>query len=433
MTTFLSSIPASFKTNTLSQYNDLKIVTDSETEKVIDLTHEGLTARATVLKDVLVSDPKSYRQTERAKMTEAQSDAAMAEIEPDMGRAVENFMMAEAINSGKTPSIPQHYRTEKRPNGGENRKRWYKQMRLEANRSFWLNNDREGRNRLRDAAKSPSTSIQATIGMITKEDRSLSQDAFYQHHRDCAAAAADNPPVYERIDKDRFIVLDREYNVVLCSVSNLFQRLFGTSLYEKAYDAARQWVGFALLPQPNTQRHMVDDLMRRQHPELDMELVKTPQELEERAMCIVHYGTWAEKGQTNPEFVHLTEDTKLRMGWSERRSRVDYTEEAFPHFKVGVLGLCSEVSRFLVRTLALKEYVECVDTFRGLPEAKRMAVSRPNWITLFVLGVNSFTEKHADKNDIKQGLASLIPMGDYKGTFLFFRPLEVEIDPGHYL
>ena len=416
LATFLTSLPTSFKDGTLDHYKDHKVVLDTDTEKAVDLTHDGLTARVILMKDVLVSDSKSYRQSERAKKTALQTDAEMARIEPDMGRAVENFMMAEVINNGNAPKMPQYYATKKRPQGGDNRKKWYKQMRLETNKAFWLNNDREGRDRLRDAAKSPSPSTQATIGMIVREDRSHSQDSFYQHHKDHAAAAADNPPIYERINKDIFLVLDREANVVLCSVSQLFQRLFGTALYEMAYDAARQWAGFALLPQPNTQRHMVDELMRRHHPELDMELARTPRELEERAMCIVHYGTWAQQGHTDPDFVHLTEDTRLRMGWTERRSRVDYSEEVFPHFKVGVLGLSSEIARFLMRNLALREYVECVDTFRGLPKAKRMAVSRPNWATLFVFGVNSFTERHCDHNDIKHGFASLIPMGNYIGT-----------------
>ncbi|RYP74737.1 hypothetical protein DL770_007556 [Monosporascus sp. CRB-9-2] len=119
-------------------------------------------------------------------------------------------------------------------------------------------------------------------------------------------------------------------------------------------NATKQWAGLALLPQPNTRRHMVDELMRRQHPELDMELATTPQQLEERAMCIVHYGTWAQQGHTNPEFVRLTPNTRLIMGGTERRSRAELLEEVLPHLKVGVLGLSSEVARFLVRHLAPK-------------------------------------------------------------------------------
>lgn len=79
------------------------------------------------------------------------------------------------------------------------------------------------------------------------------------------------------------------------------------------------------------------------------------------------------------------------MGWSERRSRRDYPEEVVLYFKVGFPDLGSEVSRILMRNLASKECVEYVDIFRGLPSAKRMAVSRPNQAILFVLGVNSVT------------------------------------------
>lgn len=95
--------------------------------------------------------------------------------------------------------------------------------------------------------------------------------------------------------------------------------------------------------------------------------------------------------------------------------RVNQPEKVFRDFKVGVLGLSSEVSRFLIRHLAPKEYRDCVEAFRGLPKSKRMAVSRPNWATLFVLGINSFTQRHRDENDIKNGLSSLIPLGNYAG------------------
>ena len=390
-------------------------MTDIETEKVVDLTHDDLTVRVVTMKDVSINDSKSYYNTERARLTELQTNAAMAQVEPEMGRSVENFMMAEAINSDKAPKMPVYLVTPKRPTGGTNKGKWYKQMRINTNKSFWLDHDREGRDLLRELAKSPTPNTQATIEVIVKEDRSHSSDSFYQHHRDAAAAAVDDPPIYERIDKDIYVVLDRESNVVLCSVSQLFQRFFGAPLFDKVAGAAKQWAGFPLLPQPHTQRHMVDELMRRQHPELDMELATTPLELQERAMCIVHYGTWAEQGHTNPKHVYLTPDTQLLMGWTERRMRVNQPEKAFRDFKVGVLGLSAEISRFLIRHLAPKEYQDCLETFQGLPKSKRMAVSRPNWATLFVLGINSFTQRHRDENDIRNGLSSLVPMGNYTG------------------
>ncbi|RYP16762.1 hypothetical protein DL765_004939 [Monosporascus sp. GIB2] len=432
MSVFLSGLRASIMNATLDHYNDVMIMRDTQTERAVDLTHEGMTVRVAVLKDVLFSDAASYVNAERAKTTEMKTEAAMARIDPEIGRSVENFMMAEVINSGNAPGMPKYRVTPKRPNGGDNKGAWYKQMRIETNKAFWLDHDREGRNRLRDAAKSPEPGTQATIETIIKEDRSHSQDSFYQYHRDSAAAEATDPVVYERIAKDVFVVFDREGNLVLCSVSKLFQRLFGGAMLDKVVDATKQWAGFALLPQPNTQRLMVDELMRRQHPELDMELATNPQELEERAMCIVHYGTWAQQGHTNPEFVHLTPDTRLIMGWTERRSRAELLEEVFPHFKVGVLGLSSEVARFVMRHLAPKEYQDCLETFRGLPKPKRMAVSRPNWATLFVLGINSFTQRHHDQNDIKNGLVSLIPMGNYTGGDLFFPQLgaRLEYQPG---
>ncbi|RYP49261.1 hypothetical protein DL768_004984 [Monosporascus sp. mg162] len=320
---------------TLDHYNDVMIMRDTQTEKAVDLTHEGMTVRVAVLKDLFSSDAAPYSNPERAKITEMKTEAATARIEPEMGRSVENFM---------------------------------------------LGHDHKGRNRLREAAKSPKPGTQATIETIIKEDRSHSRDSFYQYHRDSAAAEEIDPVVYERIAKDEFVPFDREGNLVFV----LCIRTIPASLWG----------------------HMVYELMRRQHPELDMELATTPKQLKERVMCIVHYGTWAEQGLTR------------------RQSRAELLEEVFPHFKVAVLGLSSEVARFLMRHLAPKEYQDCLETFRGLPKQKRIAVSRPSWVTLFVLGINSFLQRHNDQNDIKNGLVGLISMGNYTGMSALTQPSE---------
>ncbi|RYO80996.1 hypothetical protein DL762_007366 [Monosporascus cannonballus] len=355
MSVFLLSLRASVMNATLDHYNDIMIVRDTQTERAVDLTHEGMTVRVAVLKDVSFSDAASYSNAERAKTTEMETEAAMARIEPEMGRSVENFMMAEAINNGNAPRMPKYRVTPERPNGGDNKGTWYKQMRIETNKAFW----------------------------------------------DSAAAETTDPVVYERIAMDVVV------------------------------DETKQWAGFALSPQPNTQRRVADELIRRQHPELDMGLATNPRELEERAICRVHYGSWGQQGHTNPEFIHLTPDTRLIMGWTERWLRAELLEEVFPHFRVGVLGLSSEVARFVMRHLALKEYQDCLETFRGLPKPKRMAVSRPNWATLFVLGINSFTRRHHGQNGIKNGLVSLIPMG---GDLLFPQlGVRLEYQPGGYV
>lgn len=101
--------------------------------------------------------------------------------------------------------------------------------------------------------------------------------------------------------------------------------------------------------------------------------------------------------------------------WRRFRNRPNFAREVLPRFKRGVFGSSSEVIRFLLRSVAPKEYEDCLEVFKALPTESKMAVSHPDWATLFVLGINSFTERHKDTTDVKQGFAGLIPFGEYEG------------------
>ncbi|KAI0475149.1 hypothetical protein GGR56DRAFT_499904 [Xylariaceae sp. FL0804] len=396
----------------LDQLSDTAIIRDNEEEEVIDFDYKSFACRVAHLKDVQYRDRHSYYRSSRARRVEANSVKKIDAIESSMDRAVENFLVAQTISQGKAPRIPQFRATAKRPNGGDNTQKWYKQMRVEATRSFWLDHEKAERDNIRRAALTPADDIRDIITSVEREDNSRSQDPFYQHHKDTAAAS--DSDTYELIEKDIFIVLDSGFNYILCSVSQTFQKVFGEAKLDKVTDAIRTWVDMAPLPQPETARHMVDVLMRRKHPDLDMEKATTSDELRARAMCVAHYGTWAMKGHTNPALVFLTDDTLLRMHPSAK-ARVNLTGEVFPQFKKGVLGLTSDVARVVLQSIAPAEYQECQEAFKALQPTKRMAVSRPNWATLFVLGFNPFTQRHRDTNDVKFGLVSLVPFGDYKG------------------
>jgi hypothetical protein len=88
------------------------------------------------LKDVGYRDKKSYRTAARAKVVEQASSKLMNEIEPTMGHAVENPLMAQRIADGNAPRIPMYRETKANPLPCENRKPLYKSMRLGACREF---------------------------------------------------------------------------------------------------------------------------------------------------------------------------------------------------------------------------------------------------------------------------------------------------------
>ncbi|RYP57576.1 hypothetical protein DL769_009402 [Monosporascus sp. CRB-8-3] len=416
---FLKGVKESFVNGEYDHY----IVEDTEREKTSILHQDGLAVRISQLKDVDYTDSKSYYNSIRATTLERKASAKMDRIEPPMGREVENLLIAKVLH-GEHQLASYRMSNERPSEPGRKRNGWYKKLRAETTRVFWLENSRQARDDLRKAASCPPPDLRKAMDEIEVDDHTWSRDFFYQHLRDRASAA--DAGIYTRVDEDVIVILDRNGEVVLVSFSRLFQRLFGDAMMQKVGLALRKWTTIAALPQPDSARHMVDELIRQKHPELNMELATTLQELEERASCVVHYGTWGMKGHGSRD-VFLTADTKLEMAASARM-RGDYSRKIFPQLKRGAFGISSEVARFVFSSVAPREYDECIEAFRGLAREDRISISSPNWATLCVLGINSFTERHVDKNDIKHGFASLIPLGDYKGGDLCFPQLGIKLD-----
>ena len=76
------------------------------------------------------------RKAARAERVDKLSHVKMNTIEPPMGRAVENILMARRIHNGNAPKMPMHCPTATSQQLSENRKKWYKEMRGDACRDF---------------------------------------------------------------------------------------------------------------------------------------------------------------------------------------------------------------------------------------------------------------------------------------------------------
>ncbi|RYP52514.1 hypothetical protein DL768_002341 [Monosporascus sp. mg162] len=270
------------------------------------------------LRDVSYAVKGSYSQARRAQELEKRSEEKMTGAEPVMGCGVENFLMDRRMHRGEAPPVPMHRATEDNLEENENRGKWYKTMRVEFCRRFW------------------------------------------ERERDQGAAV--DGEIYERVSKDIVIILDKDSNVLLCKGKRLFQFLFGEKGKNKFDDAIRKWSSLPPFPVPETARHMVDDLIRPQHPELDLKKAQSLEELEQRYQCAVHYGTWAMQGRTNPDLVFRTVDTIFGRG-RPRRVQEDIPGKLFPEFRKAA-GLGSEVVRYLFQAVAPAEHRECCDVFQ---------------------------------------------------------------------
>ncbi|RYP46276.1 hypothetical protein DL768_007495 [Monosporascus sp. mg162] len=334
------------------------ILQDNAEELVIEDRVQTMSVRITQLKNVRFDDRDSYKKTNRAKQVAKLSTQKMMAVEEETGRPVENYLMARRLERGEAPKMPMHLPTTGHPEGRQNRKAWYKTMRSESNREFWLGTTRESRDSIRRSAMRPPDSLTPIIAQIEEEDNSRSEDFFWNHQRDEAAAADDD--IYRKQEHDIVIVLDCHGHTLVCKVGRLFQLLFGEERMSKVDSAIRQWSSLPPLPVPDSRRHMVDDYIRTKHPELDLEKAKDLKELEERHQCVVHYGTWAAKGHGNPDHVHLTPDTGFRRGFPRYVEQI-YPTKLFPIFRTKVLGLASEVARFVFESVDPKEYKECLN------------------------------------------------------------------------
>ncbi|RYP08641.1 hypothetical protein DL764_001769 [Monosporascus ibericus] len=182
-------------------------------------------------------------------------------------------------------------------------------------------------------------------------------------------------------------------------------RLFGTALMEKVTPAAKQWTGILPLARRSTARHSGNEFILRSHPELNIELGIAPKELEERSTCIVHYEMGAEQGHQNPKVVYRTQRCRSREAHPRLRWLTP-PSMCFPISNLASSATRPRWPRFLMRHPAPEEYEICIEAFSALPTHNENGRIVPHWVTLFVFGVNSFTERHRDR----QGFTSLVPL-----------------------
>ncbi|RYP80092.1 hypothetical protein DL770_006375 [Monosporascus sp. CRB-9-2] len=185
---------------------------------------------------------------------------------------------------------------------------------------------------------------------------------------------------------------------------------YATRLLARALD---MWSYFTPLPFPETRRHVVDKYIMRVHPELDMERA-TVEQLPNTKMAVAHYGCWSRGGDPHGRRVFRTSDAVF-----SRSQELDNCRWLFPQFCEGVLGKATEAIRFLVQPLDPEYYSECVEILKQLPSDQKIKTDDEDFLSLFAVGVNGYTQRHRDVKDIEGGLAGLLTLGRYIGPRFF--------------
>ncbi|RYP69894.1 hypothetical protein DL771_005837 [Monosporascus sp. 5C6A] len=366
----------------LSVQDSYKVVTENAQETVVTFKlASSVSVRLMQCHDIDKSDESSYGRTIRASMSRAHTTSQLGD--PPMTRELTQHIMARLLKKGKSSlGITEEEDPDNINNGPSN-----------------------------------SGYTDRTCGGFFYELRKAAQEEYcsvghpdYLRIYRLDQMAAEN--VWELIEDDVFVVLDSNRQVVFANAENLCQLLWGKHLSEVLVRCFDMWAYFTPLPAPDSCRHATDSYVRKAHPELDMSKA-TAATLPNARMCVAHYGSWASQNDPHGRRIMRTMDTRFARGGDQNLSM-----ELFAQFSRAALGKATEMIRFLIKPLDRAYYDEGIQILSSLAEEEKIATSEEDFLSLFALGVNGYTARHADKKDAYLGLAGLCTFGRYTGGHL---------------
>lgn len=424
----------------LANNGDYNVIADNNTEIVVTFRIGSKTVRLMQAKDIDVDDPKSYGATKRAASSAA--DAKRYTPDPAMTVELQQYLMALAIvdkdewkelNKRKeairvkredlqTADLNKELRKEKRVQLHKDTNKYnnhcvkfFLNLRDTIREDYWLLKTPVQREQIRKASQEAHSAwdqeFSSNLNTVKENWRPrwnssrLAKDYFHHYLIDQTAAEH----AWALVEEDVFVVTDKKRRVVFANLENAGELLFGKTAMQVLIRCLDMWKFFSPIPAPESCRHVVDNHIRRQHPELDPSAV-TIEHLANAVMAVAHYGCWSHKFDPHGRNVMSTRDT--RFG---RTPLAEYPHIVFPEFAKAALGMASKITRFLTKPLDPEYYKDCVKMFQNLPELARLSTDDEDFISLFAFGVNGYTQRHRDVKDIGGGLAGLFSTGDYQG------------------
>ncbi|RYP61941.1 hypothetical protein DL771_009948 [Monosporascus sp. 5C6A] len=220
---------------------------------------------------------------------------------------------------------------------------------------------------------------------------SRDEDHFYNYLVDQAAGQS----LWELIEEDIFVVTDAHRRVLFANVERAVQLLYDNKTADLLERCIDLWSFFTPLPAPETSRHVVDNHVRRLHPELDMERA-TVETLPNAKMAVAR----------DPHGEHPFASWFALFSKSADQ---DYPRRLFPDFCQAVFGKATNLLRFLVQPLTPRFYAESREVRENLDDWCKFATDEEDFMTLFVLGINGYTQRHKDINDAQGGGNLCVP------------------------
>ncbi|KAK8040066.1 hypothetical protein PG993_008477 [Apiospora rasikravindrae] len=408
--------------NDFSTDNKVSTLRDNPRELVVEFNIASKSIRLMQCFDIDLDEKKHFDKTRRYNDTEQRAHELSSEA--PMAIEVQQFLMARIVweNGGNLRGVEPKQQTEI----DVHYKKFSKDLenlRTEAQESFWLHSTRAERDALRDVASNGNDQINHIITVIKANwprrwnDGRFDQDHFRHYLNDKIAAEQ----VWELAEADVFIVVDAKRRVVLANVEAAAQLLFGPDIVRELNRAIDMFSFFAPIPAPESKRHVVDRYIRLLHPYLDPAKA-TVAELPNAKMAVAHYGCWSKLGDPLGNHVFATSDRSLGG------TRINHLpRNVFPQFCRSVFNKVGEVVRLLVKPLDPDFYETGRKICQNVHRDDRIETTDDEFMSLFVLGINAYTQRHRDTSDLRGGLVGLVTLGDYTGGNLCLPQLGAKV------
>lgn len=424
----------------LAEGGEFTVLADNDNEIVVTFRIGSRAVRLMQAKDVDVDDPKSYGATKRAASSAA--EAKQYTPDPSMTVELQQYLMALAIvdkdewkelNKRKeairlrreelqTANLDEESRKKKRiqlrkdTNKNNNHcAKFFLNLRDAIREDYWLLKTPVQREQIRNASQAAGLAEDQDFCSNLKAVKDnwrphwnssrLAKDFFHHYLIDQTAAEH----AWALVEEDVFVVTDKKRQVVFANLEKGGELLFGKEAMEVLIRCLDMWKFYSPIPAPESCRHVVDNHIRRLHPDLDPSAV-TIDHLANAVIAVAHYGCWAHKLDPHGRDITRTMDARCA-----RTPLAEDLPTVFPFFAKAALGMASKITRFLTKPLDPGYYEDCVKMFQNLPELARVSTDEEDFISLFAFGVNGYTQRHRDVKDISGGLAGLFSTGDYQG------------------
>jgi hypothetical protein len=255
-----------------------QLIRDDHHEVDLRFRLRAHTVRLLQIKDLSKDDKMSYNRTRRAIAADEKVRSVFDE--PPMPVDVQQYLMAEMAQD----------RLQKMPDKESSIERCLGSLRAAAQERYWLQLTKMERDELRQmVALSGDHTIPSALRQLKEKwPRKWNMgrfdcDYFPQYLRDQKAANE----AWTLIEEDVCIVTDSNRNVIFANIENLATILYGPEILDLVFRAVDMWSFFTPLPAPESKRHVVDEYIRKIHPELDMSQA-TVENLPNAKMAVAH-------------------------------------------------------------------------------------------------------------------------------------------------